>query len=100
MKLTNRPHVFGEGTDPDLARTKWDLRPNYDRVEEALDTMSSTERILLAAMYSFYNDATGARLLQRACRGNDPIGLATVAAALDDVRPAVIVELITTYRGW
>jgi hypothetical protein len=32
------------------------LCPNYERVEEALDTMSSTERILLAAMYSFYND--------------------------------------------
>ncbi len=56
VKLTNRPHVFGDGTDPDQARTKWDLCPNYERVEEALDTMSSTERILLAAMYSFYND--------------------------------------------
>ena len=100
VKLTNRPHVFGDGSDPDLARTKWDLCPIYERVEEALDTMSSTEGILLAAMYSFYNDATGARLLQRACGGEDPVGLATIAAALDEVRLAVISELFITYRGW
>ena len=62
--------------------------------------MSSTERILLAAMYSFYNDATGARLLQRAYGSDDPIGLATIAAALDDERRAVISELLMTYRGW
>jgi hypothetical protein len=100
VKLTNRPHVFGDGTDPDQARTKWDLCPIYERVEDALDTMSSTERILLAAMYSFYNDAIGAQLLQRACGGEDPIGLATITAALDDVRRAVIGELLMTYRGW
>lgn len=100
IKLTNRPHVFGDGTDPDQSRTKWDLRPVYERVVDALDTMSSTERILLAAMYSFYNDATGARLLQRACGGEDPIGLATIAAALDEERRAVISELLMTYRGW
>jgi hypothetical protein len=29
------------------------------------------------------------RLLQRACGGEDPIGLATITAALDDVRRAV-----------
>ena len=62
--------------------------------------MSSTERILLAAMYSFYNDATGARLLQRAYGSDDPIGLATIAAALDDERRAVISELLMTSRGW
>ena len=100
VKLTNRAHVFGDGTDPNQARTKWDLCPNYERVEEALDTMSSTERILLAAMYSFYNDATGGQLLQRACGGDAPIGFATIAAALDDVRRAVIGELLMTYRGW
>jgi hypothetical protein len=51
-------------------------------------------------LYSFYNDATGARLLQRACGGQDPIGLATIAAALDDERGAVTSELLMTYRGW
>ena len=100
INLTNRPHVFGDGTDPDQARTKWDLCPNYERVEDALDTMSSTERILLAVMCSFHNDTTGARLLPRARGGQDPIGLATIAAALDGERRAVISELLMTYRGW
>ena len=93
------PQFFGDGRNLSSAETKWDLEPRVDDIAEALRCLSSTERVFLAAMVSFYNDLTGGRLLQRAV-GSKSVGMADIASALDEARRQVIADLLLSYRGW
>jgi hypothetical protein len=93
------PKWFGDGKDPTSADTKWQLAPRVDEIAEALPYLSSTERVFLAAMVSFYNDFTGGKLLQRAV-GSKSVGMAEIAASLDAPRRQVIADLLLSYCGW
>jgi hypothetical protein len=93
------PSLFGEGSDPDLASSKWDLRPRLADVERRILTMSRGEAVFLAAMVCFYNDEDGALLLKKVIDQHD-FGICTVAASLDEVRRAIIADLFATYSGW
>ena len=55
------PEWFGDGTREGLnqAKSKWDLRPNMLRLNDALGVLSSGERMFLSAMVSFYNAREG-----------------------------------------
>jgi hypothetical protein len=55
------PEWFGDGTREGLnqANTKWDLRPDMLRLNDALGVLSSGERMFLSAMVSFYNAREG-----------------------------------------
>jgi len=85
------PALFGDGGDPELARTKWDLRPNLELVDNAIDNMSGGEAMFLAAMYCFYNDTDGV---------DHPVAIRTIAARIDDERHQIIAGLFMSYRGW
>jgi hypothetical protein len=93
------PKWFGDGKDPTSADTKWKLAPRVDEIAEALPYLSSTERVFLAAMVSFYNDDIGSTLLQRV-NGSKNIGMATIASSLDERRRRVIGDLMLSYCGW
>lgn len=93
------PRWFGTGCNLSSAESKWDLEPRVDDITEALGYLSSTERVFLAAMVSFYNDLTGGRLLQRAV-GSKSVGMADIAASLDEPRRRVITDLMLSYCGW
>jgi hypothetical protein len=88
------PRFFGTGGKPGLARSKWDLEPNYDMVERAMGVLSSGEAVFLAAMYSFYNARGAQQLLGR------PLVPGEIAATLDEPRRRVIADLIVSYTGW
>lgn len=49
------PQWFGDGTREGLnqAKSKWDLRPDMLRLNDALGVLSSGERMFLSAMVSF-----------------------------------------------
>ena len=70
-----------------------------DDIAEAMGYLSSTERVFLAAMVSFYNDLTGGQLLQRAV-GSKSVGMADIASSLDEPRRRVITDLLLSYCGW
>ena len=99
VKLAS-PALFGDGGDPDLARTKWDLRPNLELVDDAIGNMSGGEAMFLAAMYCFFNDTDGVPMLQRACGVRRPVAIGTIAARIDDERRGIIADLFMSYRGW
>lgn len=92
------PLYFGDGTaaNVDRAKSKYDLAPDYDAVESALGTLSSGEAVFLAAMYSFYNDNAGGKMLAQL----DAPGLAGISAHLDEPRCRVIADLLVSYAGW
>ncbi len=95
------PALFGDGGDPELARTKWDLRPNLEMVDHAIGNMSGGEAMFLAAMYCcFFNDTDGAPMLQHAYGVDYPVAIGTIAAQIDDERRQIIVDLFMSYRGW
>jgi hypothetical protein len=50
-------------------------------------------------MVSFYNDRIGGPLLQRVI-GYDDVGMADIAACLDEPRRRVIGNLLLSYCGW
>jgi len=93
------PVWFGDGLDPSSAETKWDLVPRVDEITARIGTMSSGERVFIAAMVSFYNDDIGGTLLQRVI-GSKRIGLADIASSLDERRRRVIGDLMLSYCGW
>lgn len=93
------PRWFGEGGDPAAAETKWDLAPRVADIESNIGLLSTSEAVLLAAMVSFYNDRIGGPLLQQAV-GYDDIGMADIAASLDEPRRRVISGLLLSYCGW
>ena len=94
------PALFGDGGDPELARTKWDLRPNLEMVDNAIGNMSGGEAVFLAAMYCFFSDTDGAPMLQRAYGVRRPVAIGTIAARIDDERRGIIADLFMSYRGW
>ena len=89
---------FGDGHagNVETAESKYDLAPNYDAVVSALGTLSSGEAVFLAAMYSFYNDNAGGKMLAQL----DAPGLAGISAHLDEARCRVIADLLVSYAGW
>ena len=93
------PSLFGEGFDPALASSKWDLRPRSADIERRILTMSRGEAVFLAAMLCFYNDEDGAVLLKRIVDQHD-FGICTVAAALDEDRRRIIADLFANHSGW
>jgi len=91
---------FGDGTrHSGFARSKWDLSPRMDKINDDIGVLSSGEAVFLAAMVSFYNSYSGGELLQRAV-GVKHIGLADIAASLDEPRRRVIAGLLVSYNGW
>lgn len=88
---------FGDGTPEglDLARSKWDLCPDVQRIDQALGVLSGGERMFLAAMVSIYNEHEGGAMLRR-CGFQ---GLADFGA-LDSPRREVIAKLVLHYNGW
>ncbi|HCF5435859.1 MULTISPECIES: hypothetical protein [Pseudomonas] len=88
---------FGDGTREGLqnARSKWELRPNVLRLNDALGVLSSGQRMFLSAMVSFYNASEGGAMLKR-CQFE---GLADLGG-LDLERRKVIAELTLHYHGW
>lgn len=78
------------------AKSKYDLAPDYDAVQSAIGTLSSGEAVFLAAMYSFYNDDAGGKMLAQV----DAAGLAGISAHLDEPRLRVIADLLVSYAGW
>ena len=93
------PSLFGDRSDPDLANSKWDLRPRMTEIERRILTMSRGEAVFLAAMVCFYNDEDGAVLLKKIVDQHD-FGICTVAAALDEDRRRIIADLFANYSGW
>lgn len=91
------PQFFGDGSrDARVhARNKWDLVPDLARISNALDVMSSGERVFIAALGSFYNAHDSRELLHRA--GVE--GLADLGN-LDLPRRRVIASLMLNYTGW
>lgn len=90
---------FGDGRNLSSARTIWELEPRVAEIADALCRLSRTERVFLSAMVSFYNDLTGGRLLQRAV-GSKSVGMADIAASLDEPRRRIITNLFMSYCGW
>ncbi|QVX40770.1 hypothetical protein J4H89_23585 (plasmid) [Ralstonia solanacearum] len=88
---------FGDGTPEGLqqANSKWDLRPNLQRLNHAFGVLSSGQRMFLAAMVSFYNAHDGAKLLKRC--GFE--GLSDLNG-LDLGRRKVVADLLLYYNGW
>ncbi|KPW52077.1 hypothetical protein ALO95_03401 [Pseudomonas syringae pv. antirrhini] len=88
---------FGEGTPEGLnqAKSKWDLRPNVLRINDALGVLSSGERMFLSAMVSFYNARDGGAMLKR-CQFH---GLSDFDG-LDLERRKIIADLLVNYSGW
>ncbi|MFV0275842.1 MAG: hypothetical protein ACK5HY_01480 [Parahaliea sp.] len=92
-----RPTLFGSGTQAhvDQAQDKWALCPNLDLIDQAIDVMSSGERVFLASLVSFYNAEIGGALLKRVgVHGLSDLG------GLDLERRQVIADLIMNYTGW
>lgn len=88
------PEWFGDGTREGLnrANTKWDLRPDMLRLNDALGVLSSGERMFLSAMVSFYNAREGGAMLKR-CHFH---GLSDFDG-LDLERRKVIADLLVNY---
>ena len=91
------PQWFGDGTREGLnqAKSKWDLRPDMLRANDALGVLSSGERMFLSAMFSFYNAREGGAMLKR-CHFQ---GLSDFDG-LDLQRRQVIADLLLNYSGW
>lgn len=91
------PQWFGDGTADGLqrAQTKWDLRPNTQRINDAIGVLSSGQRMFLAAMVSFYNERKGGAMLKRC----GFYGLADFGG-LDLERRQVLADLLLNYSGW
>lgn len=88
---------FGNGTPEGLERatSRWTLRPNLLTVTDAMDGMSRTQKVFLAAMVSFYDAREGGVLLRR-------IGIEGLAdfGCLDLERRKVIGNLLLNYNDW
>ena len=93
------PSLFGNGTDPSLADSKWDLEPNLNAIQRRITTMSTGEAFFVAAMTCFYSEADGLRLLQQA-NHQSPAGLRSLATSLDSERRSTIALLFATFPGW
>lgn len=91
------PEWFGVATHEGLqrARTKWDLRPNMLKLNDALGVLSSGQRMFLSAMVSFYNAREGGAMLKHC--GFE--GLADLGG-LDLERRKLIADLVLHYNGW
>lgn len=88
---------FGDGTLDGLHRAtdKQALRPNALLLSDALDVLSRSEQLFLAAMVSFcYPREGGAMLARCGFRGLSDFG------SLDLRRRAVVANLLLHYRGW
>lgn len=88
---------FGDGTREGLQRatSKWDLRPNLLKLNDALGVLSSGQRMFLSAMVSFYDSREGGAMLKRCgFEGLSDFG------GLDLERRRVLADLLLNYSGW
>jgi len=88
---------FGDGAwskSKPTKPTKWDYRPNCTM--EELWRLSTRDAVFLAAMYSFYNPATGGRMLEE-LGYKSPGKLATT---LGEPQLRVLADLMVAYEGW
>ncbi|TPG90335.1 hypothetical protein EAH72_29480 [Pseudomonas caspiana] len=91
------PTYFGDGTQISLnnATCRWDLRPNLLMINNAINVLSTNERVFLAALVSFYDtDEGGVLLKQVGVRGLADLGV------LDPERRDVIASLVMHHHGW
>lgn len=80
------------------ATDRWQLIPEWDVVEHGIGRLSTSEKIFLAAICSFYNGDWGKELLDKHGDGCESIG--AVANRLDREQVAVITALMTHHIGW
>ncbi|MCW9012304.1 MAG: hypothetical protein OQL06_00860 [Gammaproteobacteria bacterium] len=78
------------------AKSKWQVMPNYELVNERIGVLSGGEVALLAAMRSFYNAEWGGKLMQ----DGGLQGLADLSGKLDLQGNRIIAELMINYTGW
>lgn len=93
------PELFGDGLDPNIATSKWDLRPRIGVIEHRISEMSCAEALFVASMVCFYNDGDGSALLRGLVEGSD-FGIGFIAASLDEDRRRIIADLFANYPGW
>ena len=91
--------LFGDGLDPDIATSKWDLRPRIAVIEHRISEISCAEALFVASMVCFYNDKDGSILLRGLVEGSD-FGIGFIAASLDEDRRRIIADLFANYPGW
>jgi hypothetical protein len=60
------PSLFGNGGDPYLAESKWELEPNLPTILRRITTMSTGEANFTAAVTSFYSESDGLERLRAA----------------------------------
>lgn len=80
----------------EAAHDKWQLKPNWEVIQNSIGCISAGQGALLAAMYSFYNPDDGQKLLAAAGYPN----LADLASKLDPEYAEVIAALFLNYHGW
>jgi hypothetical protein len=93
------PSLFGNGGDPCLAESKWDLEPNLSAIRRRITTMPTGEVVYIAAVTCFYSEAAGLELF-RAANLQSPMGLRSLATSLDSRRRSSIALLLATFPGW
>ncbi len=79
----------------DEATDKNQLCPNFDMIKNSLFRLSTGQAQFLAALYSFYNDQDGQKLLEALNRPNH-----LDLCFLDDDRLDIITRLLLSYNGW
>jgi hypothetical protein len=90
------PQLFGPGS-LHAARSKDDLRPQPEAVEEVFSRESGGEEQMLAAMVSFFDPAWGEELTARIDCLKSVCGL---TYNLDHECTAILCELLLNYTGW
>jgi len=93
VKIAGRSWFSNCGVDLDTITSKWDLVPQYEKINESVGYLSEGERVFLLAMYSFYNSSM---------RFHDfgPANPGALAAGLDEKRRRVLADLLISYTGW
>lgn len=75
---------------------KWDFEPNYKFIKHSLHQINARNALFLAAMYSFFDDEDGQRLLEELGSPN----IVDLAAQLSKEQAEIIAELFLNYCGW
>jgi hypothetical protein len=95
VKLIGQQYFSFSG-DIDQANDIKDLKPNKELIDASLPSMSTSEAIFLASMYSFYNGEDGQLYLSQLQYPS----LSDIASKLDKRQLEIIAELFINYHGW
>lgn len=90
--------LFGDGSDPRLAANRDELRPDFERIENAIEMKSYGEAVFIIAMLSFFNSQFAGEIQDSMPRQAKT--MASIVVAVDENRRAVLRDLFDNYRGW